>query len=208
MSKLLLDTVPNIDAVSVINANFDKIEQEVQNKILYRQNPSGEPNTLESDIDCNGKVLYNVGGILKDEALPANFVSLVVNSSNAEHTALVNVQLLVDWIFQSEFGFKSMKQNAYTGASSVTPFDNGRVHYKTDATAVTVPNTLATEFMTTIINFNDNPMSLTFTSGVAYQQGSSDPTGKSAWTVFPRNSVNIVKVANGSWLLSGMVSPA
>jgi hypothetical protein len=63
MSKLILDNVNNIDAVTTINANFDKIEQEFQNRALYRDNPTGEPNTLEHDLDLNGFKLINVGDI-------------------------------------------------------------------------------------------------------------------------------------------------
>lgn len=61
--KIILDNVTNIDSITTINANFDKIEQELQNKILYRDNPVGEPNTLEDDLDVNGKTLYNIGNI-------------------------------------------------------------------------------------------------------------------------------------------------
>lgn len=60
MSKIVLNDVTNLNALSVINDNFDKLEQELQNKVLYRDNPEGEPNTLENDIDANGNSLYNV----------------------------------------------------------------------------------------------------------------------------------------------------
>lgn len=63
MSKITLNDVTNINSLSVINANFDKIEQEFQNKVLYRANPSGEPNTVEQDIDMNGYDLLNVGDV-------------------------------------------------------------------------------------------------------------------------------------------------
>lgn len=58
--KLNLPDVTNIGSVSVINSNFAAIEQELQNKVLYRDNPEGEPNTLESSLDANGKEIYNV----------------------------------------------------------------------------------------------------------------------------------------------------
>lgn len=60
MSKIVLNDVTNLNALSVINDNFDKLEQELQNKVLYRDNPEGEPNTLENDVDANGNSLYNV----------------------------------------------------------------------------------------------------------------------------------------------------
>lgn len=60
MSKIVLNDVTNLNTLSVINDNFDKIEQELQNKVMYRDNPAGEPNTLEDDVDANGNSIYNV----------------------------------------------------------------------------------------------------------------------------------------------------
>lgn len=60
MAKIVLNDVTNLNALAVINNNFDKLEQELQNKVMYRDNPTGEPNTLESDVDANGNSLYNV----------------------------------------------------------------------------------------------------------------------------------------------------
>ena len=60
MSKIVLNDVTNLSSLSVINSNFDKIEQEFQNKAMYRDNPEGEPNTFETDVDLNGHNVYNV----------------------------------------------------------------------------------------------------------------------------------------------------
>lgn len=61
--KLNLPTVTNSNSLTAINGNFEKIEQELQNKVLYRDNPAGEPNTLESDIDANGRDVFNAGAV-------------------------------------------------------------------------------------------------------------------------------------------------
>lgn len=63
MSKIVLNDVTNLNSLSVINDNFDKIEQELQNKVMYRNNPDGEPNTLETDVDANDVNIYNVNEI-------------------------------------------------------------------------------------------------------------------------------------------------
>jgi len=42
---------------------FDAIEAELNNKVLYRDNPSGEPNQMENDIDMNGNKIINVESI-------------------------------------------------------------------------------------------------------------------------------------------------
>lgn len=60
MAKLILNPVTGGYDLSIINNNFDKIETEFQNKVLYRDNPIGEPNTLVTDIDANSKRIYNL----------------------------------------------------------------------------------------------------------------------------------------------------
>jgi len=63
-------TLPNISSgfntVSAFNNAFNQIEQEFQNKVLYRNNPTGEPNQMSSDIDMNGNVILNAGGLFVD----------------------------------------------------------------------------------------------------------------------------------------------
>lgn len=61
MSKITLEDVAGGYNISAINRNFVKIEEELQNKVLYRDNPVGEPNTLITDIDANGRSIYNLG---------------------------------------------------------------------------------------------------------------------------------------------------
>ena len=58
--KIDLQTVTNSDMLTIINQNFTDIENEFQNKVLYRDNPMGEPNTVEDDIDMNGNRIINL----------------------------------------------------------------------------------------------------------------------------------------------------
>lgn len=60
MSKFKLDDVPAGYNLSKINSNFEKIEKELNEKVLYRDNPSGEPNQMESDLDMNSHRILNL----------------------------------------------------------------------------------------------------------------------------------------------------
>ena len=60
MTKLVLDPMLSGASVAVINENFQKISDELQNKVLYRNNTSGEANSLSTDLDTNGKRVYNL----------------------------------------------------------------------------------------------------------------------------------------------------
>lgn len=67
MAKIVLNPVTNGNTLSVINANFDKIEAELQNKVLYRDNPPGETNTVRNDLDLDGNDIFNVGTLEIDD---------------------------------------------------------------------------------------------------------------------------------------------
>ena len=64
MAKL---TIPNIssgfNSTTTLNNAFDAIESELNSKVLYRNNPAGEPNQMENDLDMNGYSILNVAGI-------------------------------------------------------------------------------------------------------------------------------------------------
>lgn len=62
MSKIELDdNVTNINnALLPYNENFRKIQEALQEQVLYRNNPEGEPNELVTDLDVNGRVIYNL----------------------------------------------------------------------------------------------------------------------------------------------------
>lgn len=60
MSKIVLDEVTNSNNISKINENFAKLENALNNQVLYRDSPVGNPNALVSDIDVNGVRLYNL----------------------------------------------------------------------------------------------------------------------------------------------------
>ena len=64
MAKILIGNVTSgFAATTAINNAFDAIESELNNKVLYRQNPTGEPNQMENDLDMNGNSILNAGVI-------------------------------------------------------------------------------------------------------------------------------------------------
>lgn len=60
MAKIVLPTIASTTDVSLINENFRKIAEDLNNKVLYRKNPVGESNTLDTNMDANGKQIYNL----------------------------------------------------------------------------------------------------------------------------------------------------
>ena len=135
-------------------------------------------------------------------------VSLDTNAKQAVFIASETIDSLLDELYGStlidnEFGYKSLRQQPYTGPSSVLLIDNGRAHYKTDGTATSVPSTLKVEFLTSVVNDSEFDMPLSFPGGGAILQGSVDTTEYSNFTIAPYNIVSMSHVRQGVWYLSG-----
>ena len=61
MAKITLPTITSgFASNTTFNTAFTSLETELNNKVLYRDNPTGEPNQLENDIDMNSNKLVNV----------------------------------------------------------------------------------------------------------------------------------------------------
>lgn len=58
--KLSLNTILSGYNLSKINQNFQSIVTELQNKVLYRDNPVGEPNSMQNDLDMNSNHILNL----------------------------------------------------------------------------------------------------------------------------------------------------
>lgn len=60
MAKIVLDTTSTSFDAYVYNQNFKKLQDQLNDLVFYRDNPAGEPNELNSDVDANGRRLYNL----------------------------------------------------------------------------------------------------------------------------------------------------
>src|SRR5574343_1426421 len=64
MAKITLSTLTSaFNAITKLNSNFTSIKNELNNKVLYRDNPAGEANQMENDLDLNSNDIQNVGTI-------------------------------------------------------------------------------------------------------------------------------------------------
>lgn len=78
--KFSLSNILSGFQLSRINTNFDKIETELNNKVLYRDNPEGEPNTMEQDLDMNGNAVLNAS-VVSASSLRLNGVDVEVGQA-------------------------------------------------------------------------------------------------------------------------------
>lgn len=69
MSKIELPTITSGYNLSTINNNFKKIEEALNEEVLYRKGYLGEPNEMQTNLDMNGKQILNVATGTSDGAL-------------------------------------------------------------------------------------------------------------------------------------------
>jgi hypothetical protein len=60
MSKIVLDDSLSGTSIAVINNNFQKIEDVLNNEVLFRDNPAGDPNEMQTYLDANGYRIINL----------------------------------------------------------------------------------------------------------------------------------------------------
>jgi hypothetical protein len=75
VSKVELNTLVTGNSVSLLNQNFQKIENALNDKVLYRDNVEGESNEMENNLDMNGNRIYNLPAPV-DENEPARLKEL------------------------------------------------------------------------------------------------------------------------------------
>lgn len=63
MTKITLPDITSGYNLSAINSNFQKVEDELNNKVLYRQVQDGEPNQMKKNLDMNGNDILNADNI-------------------------------------------------------------------------------------------------------------------------------------------------
>ena len=87
MAKITLPTIAaGYASNTAFNSAYDLIEAEFQNKVLYRNNTSGETNTMQQALDMDGEAINNCG-VLTATGLTVAGVSLTTKVAEAAASA-------------------------------------------------------------------------------------------------------------------------
>ena len=93
MAKIDLPTISSGYASNTtFNTTFTTIENEFQQKVLYRDNPDGEPNSMQNDLDMNSNDINNV----KDITMTGDFTVDGVDYLTSMQTLYDNYLALID----------------------------------------------------------------------------------------------------------------
>jgi len=93
VAKIDLPTISSGYASNTtFNTTFTTIENEFQQKVLYRNNPTGEPNSMQNDLDMNSNDISNV----KDITMTGDFTVDGVDYLTSMQTLFDNYSALVN----------------------------------------------------------------------------------------------------------------
>lgn len=87
MAKIVINDIAGGYNLAQINAAFQAIEDELNNKVLYRDNPEGEPNAMQNDLDMNGHKLLNVHTLDVTHSFSIQGLDLATEVGKAEAAA-------------------------------------------------------------------------------------------------------------------------
>jgi hypothetical protein len=92
MAKVTLsDITAGYASASTLNTTFNVLEDHFNNQVLYRRNPSGEPNQMENNLDMNDFDILNVRNMQVD-SVTVNGVDIIttMNTIYNNYLALVD----------------------------------------------------------------------------------------------------------------------
>lgn len=92
MSKVELDIITSGYNLSKINNNFQKLEDELNDKVLYRQHDIGESNHMSNTLDMNSNDIINVKKLSTDSlevgGVPVTVEELIFDTTSTTREAL------------------------------------------------------------------------------------------------------------------------
>lgn len=93
MAKITINNIlASFASTTSINARFQQVEDEFNDKVLYRDNPVGEVNNMSNDLDMNNQDIINVGTLF---ATDIDFPDLLAQVGYAEEWASKSEDSLV-----------------------------------------------------------------------------------------------------------------
>lgn len=115
MPHINLDDVAGGYNLSAINSNFQKIEDHINDNVLNRTNPTNLPNSMSTDLDMNGRRIYNLPAPISPNE-PARLVDVTGGGSVGGATNL-----------SATVASDSVTINSDTGTDAVIPLANTSV---------------------------------------------------------------------------------
>ena len=104
MAKITLSNVASGYNRQNINTNFEDIETDLQEKVLYRDNPDGEANQMENELDMNSNDIANAKDIYTSK--------LYLNGERVIALSAVPLDTDTSWFYEDDDGNLSLGSTA------------------------------------------------------------------------------------------------
>lgn len=121
MAKITLPVLTTgYASITKLNDALQLIEDELNNNVLYRNNPTGEPNQLEQNMDMNSFRIYNLAEGVNDTDAPT---IRQVREIAGEALGLTNISLYqAGLVIDSVFDWIEFNGDVYAPLASAIPF--------------------------------------------------------------------------------------
>jgi hypothetical protein len=129
MSKIELDSVQAGFNLSRINNNFDKIETALNQDVLWRDNPSGEPNAMLNTLDMDGNPIINVSTI--------NAGALILGGQTVEPGSALSANTIQIFEFTATAGQTTFSVAPLTPTTPAILFEVNGVAFPTSSISTT-----------------------------------------------------------------------
>lgn len=138
MSKIEINPIVSGFRLTEINNAFQKIEDELNNKVYYRDAPEGEPNTLETDMDANGKSIYNVNA-LRTSSLYLNGIAVEPDNTDFAPAAAFQKFEFIASLAQTDFSVSPLEPLATSIEVNVNGLDYAPSDISISGSTITIP---------------------------------------------------------------------
>lgn len=137
MDKIVLNEVQGGYNLDAINSNFAKIETALNEKVLYRTNPTGSTNVMNQTLDMNGYSIINQGSITSGGVpAPAPVLAEDVVFNPSGTISATNVQDAITELMNEGSGSGGASTAAAVSYSPTAPLTGTNVQTALDQLAV------------------------------------------------------------------------
>ena len=182
MAKITLnDLTTNYGSQSLHNTNNATIEDHLNNKVLYRNNPSGEANQMENELDMNSNKIINLAdGVFNTDAVTVAQINAVITGSGATVPAVAQSRetQLGSAAVSRVFTFSGITY--VVGANTLSVYRNGQRLERTEDYTETSTSSITLTFDPNdndrfVFVTNDlNTSGVTTTSAITHTEDSTD----------------------------------
>jgi len=174
--KTALSVVSGFASQAQLNAEFADIADHLNNKVHYRDNPAGETNSFQNDIDVNSNQINNLGDATNVNDAP-NW-GQVQNKIAAAGSGLISSDLETQTATASQTVFTLVGISYTPGVNNLSVYINGLKQFigtaytETSSTVVTFTEGLQVGDVVQFVTNESTTSSVSDASGVTY-----DPAG-------------------------------